>query len=535
MAIDGVAPRAKMNQQRSRRFRTAQEAKELRDKALAKGEDLPDTAPFDSNCITPGTWRSCMTGDDWKLGAGTLFMAKLSEQLKYFVAKKVNEDSDWRSVQVVLSGHEVPGEGEHKIMEYIRLAKAQPDYNPNMRHCLYGLDADLIMLGLLSHDPHFCLLREEVVFGPQRKKSKGTLETQNFYLMHLSLFREYLDLEFSSLAETPNLGFEYDLERIIDDWILLVIFVGNDFLPHLPGLHIQEGALNLLYRIYKKVLPKAGGYLNEHGQLNTRRLQLVLDELCHLEQDEFEMEYADSNWFKGKQHKHVEALEQARTRAKLALTSEQRKLFQQIKGYVQSAIDHPTEAGTLYFPAKYPARDRRFLQDVASELRLSIAFDEFNEQDEPVIALRLDEEMVDLMQADGLADDIDGFTIDGESTSGQEGEWKQAIDRVLNKYDKAPTLPDHSESDIEDQYQAKLKEKMDTWKREYYKVRLVYSLFRGQSEILRRTRCSWITATRSSWVRSSSATSKACNGSCTTTTTVWQPGAGSTIITIRRR
>lgn len=101
---------------------------------------------------------------------GTPFMARLSEQLKYFVNKKITEDANWRDIKVVLSGHEVPGEGEHKVMEYIRLSKAQPDYNPNVRHCLYGLDADLIMLGLLSHDPHFCLLREEVKFGPARKR-----------------------------------------------------------------------------------------------------------------------------------------------------------------------------------------------------------------------------------------------------------------------------------------------------------------------------------------------------------------------------
>jgi 5'-3' exoribonuclease 1 len=100
-------------------------------------------------------------------------MAKLSEQLRYFVNKKISEDANWREVQVVLSGHEVPGEGEHKIMEYIRLSKAQPDYNPNVRHCLYGLDADLIMLGLLSHDPHFCLLREEVKFGPAARKKNN--------------------------------------------------------------------------------------------------------------------------------------------------------------------------------------------------------------------------------------------------------------------------------------------------------------------------------------------------------------------------
>lgn len=55
MAVDGVAPRAKMNQQRGRRFRTAKEARETKDKALAKGEKLPDEKAFDSNCITPGT------------------------------------------------------------------------------------------------------------------------------------------------------------------------------------------------------------------------------------------------------------------------------------------------------------------------------------------------------------------------------------------------------------------------------------------------------------------------------------------------
>lgn len=77
--------------------------------------------------------------------------------------------------------------------------------------------------------------------------------------MHLGLFREYLDHEFSTLKET--LPFEYDLERIIDDFILINIFIGNDFLPHLPGLHINEGALNRLFEIYKRILPQAGALL----------------------------------------------------------------------------------------------------------------------------------------------------------------------------------------------------------------------------------------------------------------------------------
>jgi 5'-3' exoribonuclease 1 len=54
MAVDGVAPRAKMNQQRSRRFRTAKDAREVRERAERKGEKLPKEKPFDSNCITPG-------------------------------------------------------------------------------------------------------------------------------------------------------------------------------------------------------------------------------------------------------------------------------------------------------------------------------------------------------------------------------------------------------------------------------------------------------------------------------------------------
>ena len=87
----------------------------------ARGEDIPaEGEAFDSNCITPGT----------------AFMGRLNEHLRFFVRKKLAEDAAWRRPRVVLSGHEVPGEGEHKIMEYIRLAKREPGYKPNMRHCM---------------------------------------------------------------------------------------------------------------------------------------------------------------------------------------------------------------------------------------------------------------------------------------------------------------------------------------------------------------------------------------------------------------
>uniref|UniRef100_M4AV83 5'-3' exoribonuclease 1 n=1 Tax=Xiphophorus maculatus TaxID=8083 RepID=M4AV83_XIPMA len=283
MAVDGVAPRAKMNQQRGRRFRSAKEAEEKIKKALDKGEVLPTEARFDSNCITPGTD----------------FMARLQEQLKYFVHNKVSTDKLWQNVKVFLSGHETPGEGEHKIMEFIRSENAKPNHDPNTRHCLYGLDADLIMLGLTSHEHNFSLLREEVRFGGKKSQKRITApEETTFHLLHLSLMREYIDYEFSELKH--HMGSDYDLERIIDDWILMGFLVGNDFIPHLPHLHINHDALPLLYKTYVSVLPSLGGYLNENGYLNLRNFEKYLEKLSEFDREHFSEVFVDLKWFESK-------------------------------------------------------------------------------------------------------------------------------------------------------------------------------------------------------------------------------------------
>ncbi|XP_056248089.1 5'-3' exoribonuclease 1 [Seriola aureovittata] len=283
MAVDGVAPRAKMNQQRGRRFRSAKEAEDKIKKALDKGEVLPTEARFDSNCITPGTD----------------FMARLQEQLKYFVHNKLSTDKLWQNVRVYLSGHETPGEGEHKIMEFIRSENSKPGHNPNTRHCLYGLDADLIMLGLTSHEPNFSLLREEVRFGGKKSQKRITApEETTFHLLHLSLMREYIDYEFSELRN--HIGSDYDLERIIDDWILMGFLVGNDFIPHLPHLHINHDALPLLYKTYISVLPSVGGYLNENGHLNLRNFEKYLEKLAEFDREHFSEVFVDLKWFESK-------------------------------------------------------------------------------------------------------------------------------------------------------------------------------------------------------------------------------------------
>ncbi|EPE33770.1 hypothetical protein GLAREA_06783 [Glarea lozoyensis ATCC 20868] len=430
MAIDGVAPRAKMNQQRARRFRTALDVEVARDKAIKEGKEMPKEEAFDSNAITPGT----------------AFMHKLTQQLKYFVNKKVSEDVDWQGVEVVLSGHEVPGEGEHKIMEYIRLAKAQPDYDPNVRHCLYGLDADLIMLGLLSHDPHFCLLREEVTFGRQSKAKSKELEHQNFYLMHLCIVREYLELEFQELKNEGVLGFAFDLERVIDDFILMAFFVGNDFLPNLPNLHINEGALALMFKIYKSVLPQGTGYINEGGVINMERLAVLLKELSRVEYRFFETENADENWFKSKQMaKEDVMMVKGKPKGKITMTTPQREVWKQVKKYVTKR-----EAEPLDLPSTLPAADRKFVQELAESLHLEWKTVEDGEGDRHI----------QLSFPAKLA-------VEESDDEDEDEESQLAILRVVKQYDNAQTV-DLSKAEAQVAMEQQYEQKFQEWKDKYY-------------------------------------------------------------------
>lgn len=442
MAVDGVAPRAKMNQQRARRFRTALDAEKAKEKAIEQGMEMPKEDAFDSNCITPGTE----------------FMAKLTQQLKYFINKKISEDRDWQGVEIVLSGHEVPGEGEHKIMEYIRRKKAQPDYHPNMRHCLYGLDADLIMLGLLSHDPHFCLLREEVTFGRQVSKKPKELEHQNFYLLHLSVVREYLELEFQELEEEGALNFPFDMERVIDDFILMAFFVGNDFLPNLPNLHINEGALALMFKIYKDVLRKMGGYINEEGTINVDRLGILLEVLSNVEHRFFEAEYSDAQWIKSKKNGDDGSMELQKKPKELTITPDQKEILKKIKKYVLNRPGKGSEAKPLDFPPTLPARDRTFVEQLADALRLPWSTTE-NDAGDRFMRLQLP-------QPENSNDD-DSDDSDEEATL--------AVQRIIRKYEKAKVQEMTSE-EAQQAAEKKYEEKFQEWKDTYYRSKFGWGL-----------------------------------------------------------
>ncbi|KAI1823136.1 exoribonuclease 1 [Xylaria intraflava] len=450
MAIDGVAPRAKMNQQRARRFRTALDAEKAREKAIREGQELPKEDPFDSNCITPGTE----------------FMAKLTQQLKYFINKKISEDSDWQGCDIVLSGHEVPGEGEHKIMEYIRNAKAQPDYHHNIRHCLYGLDADLIMLGLLSHDPHFCLLREEVTFGRASKTKSKELEHQNFYLLHLCIVREYLELEFQDLKKDGFLKIPFDMERIIDDFILMAFFVGNDFLPNLPYLHINEGALATMFRIYKQVLPQCDGYINEEGVINLPRLKLLLDELSKEEYRHFEHEHADSKWIRSKQLADTNGHESARVKGKLVLTSSQEDLWKQIRKFVTKRPHQLLNLGR-----DLVAADRKFVQDAAENLHIEWRTVPNEEDGHRDLVLELPSKP-------------DSTSGDEATEDNEEDEGNRALFRVLKRYDNAQVV-DLSAEEAQAVMRRKYDEIFQEWKEKYYEEKFHWGPDDKEPELLK--------------------------------------------------
>uniref|UniRef100_A0AAQ5Z816 5'-3' exoribonuclease n=1 Tax=Amphiprion ocellaris TaxID=80972 RepID=A0AAQ5Z816_AMPOC len=247
MAIDGVAPRAKMNQQRSRRFRASKEGVELteekqrmREEIIQRGGYLPPEEikeRFDSNCITPGTE----------------FMDNLAQCLRYYVADRLSNDPGWKNVVVFLSDASVPGEGEHKIMDFIR----------RQRGTAHDEFADTV-----------------------------PVSEQEFIFIRLCVLREYLARELT-MASLP---FPFDFERSVDDWVFMCFFVGNDFLPHLPSLEIREGAIDRLVNIYKDVVHKTGGYLTQNGFVNLERVEMIMQAVGVAEDNIFKKRKEDDNF-----------------------------------------------------------------------------------------------------------------------------------------------------------------------------------------------------------------------------------------------
>ena len=118
------------------------------------------------------------------------------------------------------------------------------------------------------------------------------------------MLREYLILDMGNTAVEPS--FKVDPERLIDDFILLCFFCGNDFLPHMPTLEIREGALNLLISVYQHTMPKIG-HLSKGEHINMRRMEVFVERVWMCEQAIFQKRAFISQKQKNRQLQQYEA------------------------------------------------------------------------------------------------------------------------------------------------------------------------------------------------------------------------------------
>lgn len=284
IAIDGVAPRAKMEQQRARRYKSVKEKKATDEIKRRHGEKIIDQG-IDFNMISPGTE----------------FMQVLTQRLLDYI-KERKKDS-WKEIKIHLSDASVPGEGEHKIMNFIR--KAEPGSLGNI--AIYGLDSDLIFLSMLNCPTETVLVRENIQFG---NRFKSTHEETGYTYLCVDHLKEILVKIMSPLVSFSELegagifndfdfqepdrmrtkyykGTDQDDRRLIMDYVMICYFLGNDFLPHIPSLIIRDGGLNFVIQAYKVVSWKLGNYLVNPDQvsINQTFLKMFLQQLATIEQD----------------------------------------------------------------------------------------------------------------------------------------------------------------------------------------------------------------------------------------------------------
>lgn len=252
IAFDGVAPMAKLDQQRNRRYMAAYQ------KSLA---DKP-SVEWNTASITPGT----------------AFMQKLSDD----ITKRFAKPSEFGLETIIVSSSDEPGEGEHKIYEYIR---ANKDYHKATQTIIYGLDADLIMLTLnhLHISENMYLYRETPEFI---KTIDKTLNPNENYLLDIPLFAKSIISELAPNQKTVELN-----NDVLFDYILLCFFLGNDFLPHFPALNIRTTGINNLINAYKFVFADSTETLTRGREIIWKNMRKFLTHLAANELDYIKEEY----------------------------------------------------------------------------------------------------------------------------------------------------------------------------------------------------------------------------------------------------
>uniref|UniRef100_A0A914BXC7 5'-3' exoribonuclease n=1 Tax=Acrobeloides nanus TaxID=290746 RepID=A0A914BXC7_9BILA len=479
MAIDGVAPRAKMNQQRSRRFRASKEAAEKKEEILhmrrkLENEGIPLPPPkkaeehFDSNCITPGT----------------PFMARLADALRYYVHLRVTHDPAWKNITVILSDANAPGEGEHKIMDFVRRQRASPSHDPNTVHCLCGADADLIMLGLATHEANFNIIREEFVpnqprpcelcaqYGHELKDCKGLAAEElhpdqcdplsketNFIFLRLPVLREYLERE----LVMPNLPFPYDLERAIDDWVFMCFFVGNDFLPHLPSLEIRENAIDRLIKLYKDMVYKTGGWLTDSGEVYLDRVQIMMKKLGEVEDEIFKNRQAKEQRFR-------------------AMNKQKRRQQREHKRRTSAPVQLPKQGSLLEPKPVHQSQSATYMSGAETRQKA------YEQRTEDLRCAEASAKLKDLLSPVGTKRPADPAPLEDQPKAKERESEKSSTSRTL------PSTTEDSDSEPEPNDEVRLWE--SGWKDRYYQMKFGVS----ESDVNFRHRVAYAYAEGLCWV-----------------------------------
>jgi len=249
IAIDGTCPRAKMQQQRLRRFKSIKEKNRIKEVKTNFKVNIKNNINFDTNAITPGTQ----------------FMEKLSKYLKKFISNcKLFEN-----IKVILSDASEEGEGEHKILQHIKGTEQ------NENSSIYGLDADLIFLSLASKQKNIYLLREPVHYGIADFDSLIYLNIDELKEVLFKNITKYIQLDKTKLHK----------DKIIDDYIILMFLFGNDFIPSLNSLKINNKTIEKVLIIYSKILSNLEEYLFYESEINDKFLKCILKILSSTEND----------------------------------------------------------------------------------------------------------------------------------------------------------------------------------------------------------------------------------------------------------
>ena len=244
IAFDGVAPLAKMNQQKTRRYRSV----------FMEKHGIVQKSSFNSCLITPGTE----------------FMDFLSNFTAEFFAKKK---------KVIVSAANKPGEGEHKLFQHIR-DNRQSHLGQNT--VIYGLDADLLMLSIFHHEyTNLYVYREAPEFA---KSLNADLENGEAYLLDITALCKSVCGEMNCRNNDP---------RRVYDYAFLCFMLGNDFLPHLPALNIRTNGIFTLLDAYKDTLGNNANtfIIGDDGTIQWAQFRKVIQILAKQEEMLMQTEY----------------------------------------------------------------------------------------------------------------------------------------------------------------------------------------------------------------------------------------------------